>query len=180
MIKQISLTILLVSIIIGCSNSSDPDYNSYYDSLTNLSAKESIAKGNDWKFSAPKIKTHVTSSEAIFEFPDGRVVKKTLPTDSFYVAIAPFINGTHTCETHYPSSCDGEMKEQTVKVIVTDESTNILFNGNINTLKNGFFELWLPRNKNIKIDIQYNSSIGTEIIPTKDDSRTCITTIKLE
>jgi len=180
MFKLNILTIFLVSLLIGCSNSTDPDYNQYYDSLAGLDVKQSIALGNEWKFTAPKIKTHVTSQEAIFEFPSGRVIKKTIPIDSFYVAIAPYINTTHTCETHYPSSCDGEIKEKTLKVIVTDESTNILFNGNIKTLKNGFFELWLPRNKNIKIDIQYNSSIGTEIIPTKDDSRTCITTIKLE
>ena len=75
--------------IISCSNSTAPDYNQYYDSLTNLSVKESIAKGNEWKFSAPKIKTYVSTSEAVFEFPDGRVVKKTLPSDSFYVERPP-------------------------------------------------------------------------------------------
>ena len=177
---SIILITVFCSIFLGCSNSTDPDYNSYYDSLTNLSVKESIAKGNEWKFSAPKIKTHVTTSEAVFEFPDGRVVKKPLPSDSFYVGIAPYINGTHTCETHYPSSCDGEIKEQTVKLIASDESGKVLINNSINTMKNGFFELWLPRNKNVKIQIEYNSMKGEETIPTNNDSRTCITTIKLK
>lgn len=173
--------IFVISIIaISCSNSTGPDYNLYYDSLTNLSAKESIAKGNDWKFSAPKIKTHVTTSEAIFEFPDGRTIKKTLPDNLMYLGIAPYINTTHSCETHYPSSCDGEIKEQTIKVLATDENGNVLFNNNIVTMKNGFFELWLPRNKNVKLQIEYNSLKGEETIQTNSDSRTCITTIKLK
>lgn len=166
--------------IISCSNSTDPDYNQFYDSLTGIDAKAAIVLGNDWKDLAPKIKTHVTSTEVIFEFPDGRTVKKNLPTDSFYVAIAPYINNTHECSQHYPSSCDGEIKEQPVKVIASDESGNVLINNSINTMKNGFFELWLPRNKNVKIQIEYNSMKGEETIPTNNDSRTCITTIKLK
>ncbi len=175
-----ALLFLLGFLIVSCSNSTDPDYNQYYDSLTGLDAKAAISLANDWHYSAPKIKTHITTQEAVFEFPDGSVVKKALPTDSFYVAIAPYINGTHTCETHYPSSCDGEIKERTLNVNATDENGYVTFNGSINSLKNGFFELWLPRNKNIKISISYNNMIGTETISTKDDSRTCITTIKLK
>ncbi len=178
--KSIVLLIALCSILLGCSNSTDPDYNSYFDSLTNLSAKESIEKANEWKFSAPKIKTHVTTSEAIFEFPDGRIVKKSLPDNLMYLGIAPYINTTHTCNTHYPSNCDGEIKEQTLKIKATDESGNVIYNSNIATMKNGFFELWLPRNKSIKLQVEYNSLYGEETIPTNSDSRTCITTIKLK
>ena len=179
--KNLLIILSTISIILfGCSNSTDPDYNQYYDSLTGLDAKDAISLANDWHYSAPKIKTHVTTKEAIFEFPDGRVITKPLPNDSFYVAIAPYVNGTHACETHYPSSCDGEIKEKSVMVSATDENGNIVFNGSINTLKNGFFELWVPRNKNIKISISYNNMTGTETISTKDDSRTCITTIKLK
>lgn len=84
-----ALLFLLGFFIISCSNSTDPDYKQYYDSLTGIDAKAAIALGNEWKELAPKIKTHVTPTEVIFEFPDGRTVKKNLPTDSFYVAIAP-------------------------------------------------------------------------------------------
>ncbi|MBS4012416.1 MAG: CueP family metal-binding protein [Bacteroidetes bacterium] len=178
--KNSIIIISLITILLGCSNSSDPDYNSYYESLVNLSTKESIDKANKWKFTAPKIITYVTTSEAIFEFPDGKVLKKALPADSFYVAIAPYKNGTHTCDTHYPSSCEGEIKEQTIKVVAYEVSGNILINNSINTMRNGFFELWLPRNKNVTIHIEYNSIQGEETISTNDDSRTCITTIKLK
>ncbi|GAB1372784.1 CueP family metal-binding protein [Candidatus Kapaibacterium sp.] len=166
--------------IISCSNSTDPDYNQFYDSLTGIDAKAAIVLGNDWKDLAPKIKTHVTSTEVIFEFPDGRTVKKNLPTDSFYVAIAPYINNTHECSQHYPSSCTGELFEKIIKIKAEDENGIIFYDSNIPTLKNGFFEIWLPRNKNVKLQIEYNSMKGEETIPTKSDSRTCITTIKLK
>lgn len=180
MFKNILKILLSVIFLVSCSNSTDPDYNQYYDSLSNLDYKAAIAKGNEWHYSVPKIKTYVTTKEAVFEFPDGRVVKKSLPNDLFYMAVAPFVNGTHTCETHYPSSCDGEMKEKQFTVSAVDENENSVFNGNITSLKNGFIELWLPRNKNIKLSISYSGLNGTETLPTKDDSRTCITTIRLK
>lgn len=180
--KTFMRTLLLFSglFYFGCSNSTDPNYNKYYDRLTNADAKTAIALGNEWKYSASKIKTHVTPQEVVIEFPDSRTVKKSLPADQMYIAVAPYINGTHACETHYPSSCEGEMKELTVSLIAKDGSGNFLYNGNIETMKNGFFELWLPRNQNITLQISYNSLSGSETIQTNSNSRTCITTIKLK
>jgi hypothetical protein len=171
---------LLSIVIISCNNSTDTDYNKNYESLTNLDAKQVIALGNEWRDSAPQIKTHITSTEVIMEFPDGRVVKKTLPESLMYIAVAPYINTTHECTTHYPSSCEGELFEKSVKLTAKDENGNIYCDGNITTLKHGFFEIWLPRDKNIKLSISYNSLSSEETIPTKSDSRTCITTIKLK
>jgi len=170
----------MILIIIGCKNSTNPDYNNKFESLTNLDAKAAIALANDWKFTTPKITAHVTPSEVIIDFPDGRTVKKALPDSLMFIAIAPYINGTHTCETHYPSSCDGELKETILKINVKDENGLVLFDGNITTLRNGFFELWLPRNKLITLQINDNTLTGSETFPTKADSRTCITTIKLK
>jgi hypothetical protein len=179
--KKIQIILLVISlVIISCNSSTDPDYNKNYESLANLDAKQAIALGNEWRDSAPQIKTHITSTEVIMEFPDGRVVKKTLPDSLMYIAVAPYINTTHECATHYPSSCEGELIEKQVKLIAKEDNGNNYFDGNITTLKHGFFEIWLPRNKNIKLTISYNSLTGEETIPTKSDSRTCITTIKLK
>ena len=52
------------------------------------------------------------------------------------------------------SSCQGELPERKFYVKATDKDGNVLFNDNIATLRNGFFELWLPRNRKIELRIQ--------------------------
>ena len=61
-----------------------------------------------------------------------------------------------------------------------NENGSIYFDGNITTLKHGFFEIWVPRNRNLTLTIKYNDLTGEEILSTNSDSRTCITTIKLK
>ncbi|MBM2814765.1 MAG: hypothetical protein HW421_1527 [Ignavibacteria bacterium] len=174
--------ILCVIGIFGCSNSTDPNYNSYYDALANLEAKQAIALANEWRDSAPKITSLITTNEVKFEFPDGRKTSKSLPDSLMYIAIAPYINKTHECSTHYPSSCTGEINEKEFKITAKDKDNISItyFDGNITSLKHGFIELWLTRNKNIELKITYDNKSGQEIIPTYNDSRSCITTIMLK
>jgi hypothetical protein len=150
------------------------------NALTNLDAKQAIALANDWRDTEPGITSYVTTTEVIFEFPDKRKVKKTLPDTAMYIAVAPYINTTHECSDHYMSSCSGELTEKTMKLTASDSNGIIYIDGNITTLKHGFFEIWLPRNKNVKLAISYNSLSGVEIISTNNNSRTCITTIQLK
>lgn len=176
----IILCFMLLLVVSGCTNSNDVDYDKYFDFLSDLDAKSAVDLANEWRFSAPKITSFVTTKEVVFEFPNGKKVTKALPDSLVYIAIAPYINSTHTCETHYPSSCQGELTERTFFLTARDESENLLYEGEITTLKNGFFELWLPRGTNIQLSIKYGKLSGNETIPTVDGSRTCITTIKLE
>jgi hypothetical protein len=55
-----------------------------------------MAIANDWKWSQPSIKSHVTAKEVVFNFPDGKVKKIPLPKEKMIVAIAPYIQQTHT------------------------------------------------------------------------------------
>ncbi|MBI5324455.1 MAG: CueP family metal-binding protein [Ignavibacteriae bacterium] len=178
--KTIILTLISLIILISCSESTDPNYDSDFATIDSLDVKSGIGLANEWKFTKSKISSHVTPIELIVEFPDGRKVKKPLPSNEMYVAIAPYIENTHDCSTHYPSSCDGELKLQTFAVTVKDSLGNIIYGGNQTTMKNGFFELWLPRNLNITLQIAYNSLYGDEIIGTFDKNKTCITTVKLK
>ncbi len=137
-----------------------------------------VAKTNEFRDSYPDIKTHITPKEIVFEFPDGKTFTKSIADTLMYVAIAPYLTTTHTCSTHYPSSCSAELTEKAFKV-EAEENGNKIFEGNLTSLKHGFFEMWLPRNKDIKIKIEYGDKKGEEVIPTNDNSRTCITTIRL-
>jgi hypothetical protein len=178
--KSLALSIFLIVLLLGCSHSIDPNYTQDYSTISGMDVKSAISLANDWKFSNPKITSHITPQELIVDFPDGRQVKKQLPADEMYIAVAPYINSTHTCETHYPSSCQGELTEKTFQLTAKDDSGNTLLDEAISTMKNGFFELWLPRNKTIQLHITYNLLSADETIGTFSNSKTCITTANLK
>ena len=80
---------------------------------------------------------------------------------------------------HYMSSCQGELANRAFKVSVVGEEGRIIINETIYTLKNGFFELWLPRNRKFKLTVQGMNRKVTSTIDTFESSKTCITTLQL-
>jgi hypothetical protein len=77
------------------------------------------------------------------------------------------------------SSCQGELADKEFKVRAVDQDENVLFDGNIATLRNGFFELWLPRDRKIELTIEGMNRKAEGVIKTFDDSKTCVTTFQL-
>jgi len=77
------------------------------------------------------------------------------------------------------SSCQGELASKEFNVRATDENGNLLVDESIATLRNGFFELWLPRNRRIELSIQGLNGKARGTIETFDESKTCITTFRL-
>ncbi len=55
-----------------------------------------------------------------------------------------------------------------------------LFTGTIKTLQNGFFELWLPRNHKINLNIEREGLAANGTIETLESGMTCITTFRLQ
>jgi len=55
-----------------------------------------------------------------------------------------------------------------------------LFQGPVETLQNGFFELWLPRNRRIDLLVERDNLKARGMIETFDGSMTCITTFRLQ
>jgi hypothetical protein len=64
-------------------------------------------------------------------------------------------------------------------VRATDQNGNVLVSDTIATLRNGFFELWLPRDRSIKLTIQGSNRLAKGSIGTFDGSKTCVTTFRL-
>jgi hypothetical protein len=77
------------------------------------------------------------------------------------------------------SSCQGELPNKDFDVMAVDQDGHLLIDGTVSTLRNGFLELWLPRNLKIELTIQGMNRAGKETIETFDDSNTCITTFRL-
>jgi len=78
------------------------------------------------------------------------------------------------------SSCQGELPEKEFYVTAVDQNGNPLVNQTVNTLQNGFFELWLPRNRIIDLKIQGFNRVAQGKITTFDASNTCVTTFQLQ
>jgi len=127
----IIICVITTFIFTCCSNRPNPTYTPLYNALSTMDAKQAIAVANKLRDSMPEITSHVTPREVIFDFPDERQKIITLPDSAMYIAVAPYINTTHECSQHYPSSCTGELFEKTVKLSATDSLTN-LFAGDPN------------------------------------------------
>ena len=94
--KSIILSIILFLgtgwLFLACSNS-DPDVAK----LNNIDAVQAIAIANEWNYSRKDITSYVTPREVVFKSSNDKVIKKIpLPEDKMMVAVAPYINTTHT------------------------------------------------------------------------------------
>ena len=80
---------------------------------------------------------------------------------------------------HYMSSCQGELADKQFDVKAIDQDGTVLIDETMTTLQNGFFELWLPRNREIDLTIRGFDRTATGKIYTYYTSKTCITTFQL-
>ena len=78
------------------------------------------------------------------------------------------------------SSCQGELVNSEVYVKAVGQDGTVLVDKNVQTMANGFFELWLPRNQNIQVAIQGFNKTATGTIDTFFKSKTCLTTFHLK
>jgi hypothetical protein len=146
----------------------------------NMNAMDAMALANEMYGRDKDVTTFVTPREVVFRFDEGAERKIPLPADRMLVAVAPYLTKTHKCFTHYMSGCQGQLPDTDFQVKAVDSEGKTLFDGNVRTLRNGFFELWLPRDRWVDLHIRRFDWQVQERIGTFDDSRTCVTTMKLQ
>jgi len=172
------LILLLLFVLAGCQNASDkPDLEEELG-LTNLSTVEMFAELNVLGFTNKSVST--SANDQVLSITSGdQVLTYEMPDDAFYVAIAPYIDSTHTCTIHSVSGCRGELVEEEFMVKIVDDAGNTVFDEKTSTMQNGFFELWLPREISGTMYITYNGLQTFAEISTYEGNNTCITTIQL-
>ena len=186
--KIIALSLLLSVLSFSIAYSSEnptsinkSNYKQLKEKLKGIDGKTAMAIANKWHMDKIDVVTFVTPDKVNFKFKDGETISIPLPDDIMIVSIAPYINKTHTCATHYMSSCDAELKNTNIKVVaVTAASGKILINKTMKTAPTGFLDLWLPRNQTIDITVSAKGKSATGKIFTNRDSKTCETTLKLK
>jgi hypothetical protein len=99
-----------------------------------------------------------------------------LPSDSFYLAMAPYINSVHPCTRHNLVSCLGELFNQEFDVNITTKDGKVILNQKMKSMKNGFFGVWLPKKIEGTLTIKYGDLSVSKNISTFDESDTCLTT----
>jgi hypothetical protein len=91
----VSLVFLLGWVQLSVAHAQE-DFRSAEKALDHVDGIQAVAIANEWRWSKSDVKSYVDSRQVVFKFPDGNVQRIPLPDDKMLVAVAPYINQTHT------------------------------------------------------------------------------------
>jgi hypothetical protein len=126
-----------------------------------------------------EVSASVTSSQLVLTDKDEKKTTYDLPKDEFFVAIAPYIETTHPCETHSLTGCQGELTNKEFDLYIEDDKGNVIMDETVKSQSNGFIDLWLPRDKTYKVNVTRDGKKAEQEISTFDGDLTCISTMQL-
>ena len=109
----------------------------------------------------------------------GQAVTLTLPSDRFYLSIAPYVTHTHDCFHHSLATCRGELASTPAHVTIIAASGQVLADADVTTYSNGFVGFWLPRDVTGTVRVTTGGKTGEVSFATGQDSPTCLTTLRL-
>src|SRR5699024_1962954 len=98
---------------------------------------------------------------------------------SFLYRLLRLKNETHPCEIHSLTGCQGELVDADFDMIIKNQAGEIVVDETINSGKNGFVDLWLPRDETYNVEVQYDEQTVESETSTFEGDRTCITTMQL-
>lgn len=107
----------------------------------------------------------------------GREELVPMPEDEFYVSFAPYVNQTHPCHFHSLTTCTGELGNTEIALTVTnDTSGETVWDETVTTYDNGFYGIWLPKDIDATLTVEYDGKVATTQISTAgDEDATCVT-----
>lgn len=163
--------VILLGVLSACTSNTD-----------NIETAESVkALVHDYSIGNKDAKNaSTTSHQLIVTEDDGSEITYDLPQDEFFISIAPYINETHPCTNHSLTGCQAELVDEAFEVYIEDLDGNVIYDESVQTPKNGFIDLWLPRDKTLNVTIEHDGKIVTEELSTFEGDPTCITTMQLK
>lgn len=171
------LPILFMSaVLVGCGQAdSNDEVSSEQKEVENIRELVSDYSSNKTTNDTASI----TFQELIIKKSDGNELAYDLSEEDFFVSIAPYINETHPCTNHSLTGCQGELVEEEFDVYIEDTEGNVIIDEKVKSQTNGFFDLWLPRDKTYRIKIERDGKVSESEISTFENDGTCITTMQL-
>lgn len=93
--RIITVTLAAVMALAACASAAQKNPEDIAAQLTKIDAEQAMALANEWKWSRPEVKSHVTTRAVVFETADGQVTEIPLPAGRMVVAVAPYLERTH-------------------------------------------------------------------------------------
>jgi hypothetical protein len=100
-------------------------------------------------------------------------------TDMFYLAVGLYENETHPCPTH-EITCLAEFKSAPLNFTIVSLDGTYIMSETIITDDNGFFDLYLPKNKEYISTFTIDGKSGGGAFTTKKGASNCITEIHVK
>ncbi len=151
-----------------------------------LDHKAAVLKSHEWYKNEAGIVVRIHPDRINATFANGSEANVAIPQDQFFLSIAPWATFTHPCGNHVPTGCTGELIGETMHMSAVDvDSGEEILNQMITTQHDGFIDFWVPAQRNLEFTFHYeHPQFGwleaKEVLPTFEDSRTCITTMQLK
>jgi hypothetical protein len=143
--------------------------------LSGLTVQEIVQKLDSTTSDPSGLKASITSDFLVL-MDESDEVRLALPKDKFYISFAPYVTQSHPCGTHSLSSCQGELVNQEIHAVITDNKGKEIIKSGLTTMANCFVGVWLPRNMDGIVTFSYNGLVAKSPIKTFAGSDTCLTT----
>ena len=102
-----------------------------------------------------------------------------MPADELYVSMAPYVDQTHDCFFHSLTTCQGELVDADVDILVRDDQGEVVLEETATTYANGFVGVWLPRDLTGTVVLTVDGRSVEAPLSTTADSATCLTGLQL-
>lgn len=102
-----------------------------------------------------------------------------MPADKLYVSMAPYVDQTHDCFFHSLTTCQGELVNADVDILVRDDQGEVVLEETTTTYANGFVGVWLPRDLTGTVVLTVDGRSVEAPLSTTVDSATCLTGLQL-
>ena len=120
----------------------------------------------------------VRPHEVLFTGADGD--ERSVPLgEEFYLSFAPYVDQTHECYFHSLTTCRGELRNTEMTVTLTSSDGKVIVDDVLTSNDNGFIGLWLPRNAEGTLSVEYDGKSVVSDVSTGDDDPTCLTDLRL-
>ncbi len=77
------------------------------------------------------------------------------------------------------TGCQAELVAQDFVVYIEDTDGNVVLDDTVKSHPNGFIDLWLPRDQNLNVTIEYAGKVAQSQLSTFEGDNTCVTTMQL-
>lgn len=146
--------------------------------LDGLTGKEILIGIDNGSIEPNNYAVSVYDDELIIILEDEQI-SLDMPSDEFYVSVAPYKEFTHECVYHSATGCRGELKNETFFVEFITEDGTVLISETRSTESNGFIDLWLPRDIEGTLTITQDDLSVSKELSTTSGNPTCETTMQL-